>query len=259
MAVQARAQAEAYIGMTGSGKGVSIARRMAQVKPPRLLIWDPRDEYADHAARFDSLPLLIAAFRKAGPKPIKARFVSNGRVKPADAFGVVCTLAFEAGHMMFLAEELAEVTNPSWAPPPWRKCLIQGRHRGLHVIGATQRPALIDKTFMGNCTVVRCFMLGYAEDEQTMARELRCDPTLVGALATQEGEGGSTLIRYVERVRRPPALYVGMITVKASRFDEQRELVAAAALAATPFDGLGKPLSRPSKRRPKASKAAGAT
>jgi hypothetical protein len=257
MAVQARARAEAFIGMTGSGKGVSIARLLKQEAPARLLIWDPRDEYGDYAQRFDSLPLLVQAFRKAGPKPIKARFVPSGRVKPAEAFAIVCTLAFEAGHLLFLAEELSEVTNPSWAPPPWRKCLVQGRHRGLHIVGATQRPALIDKTFLGNCTRVRCFQLGYAADEDVMAGELRCGRELTAALATEEGDGATT-IRYLERERRPPKLYAGVITIGGSRFDEQRSEIAPAARAASPFDGLGRQ-PKPAKGGKKPTKAAPAT
>jgi hypothetical protein len=226
--------------MTGSGKGVSIERLLSEVNPQRLLIWDPRNEYADHGVRFDSLPLLVQAFRKAGPKPIKARFVPNGRVKTAEAFGIVCTLAFEAGHLLLLAEELSEVTNPSWAPPPWRKCLVQGRHRGLHIVGATQRPALIDKTLLGNCTRVRCFQLGYADDEEVMAKELRCGRELTAALSTVEGNASQpTTIRYIERVKRPPALYAGLITLSGSRFDEQRVEIQAPAAATTPFDGLG--------------------
>lgn len=222
MAVQARAQIDAYVGMTGSGKGVSIDRALSDLKPARLLAWDPRDEYDRHAARFDSLPVLVQAFKRAGPRGIKARYVHNGRSPMADAFGIVCALAFEAGHLTFIAEELSDVTRPSWAPDLWRKCVTQGRHRGLHLIGATQRPALIDKTFLGNATRVRCFMLGYADDEATMARELRCPVEAVTALRTEERGDGSTLIRYLESVRRERKVYWGLVTLKGSRFTEKR-------------------------------------
>lgn len=259
MAVQARANLEAYVGMTGSGKGVSIARRLAELKPARLLVWDPRDEYGDQAARFDSLPLLVQAFKKAGPRPIRARFVHGGRGKIADAFGIVCEVAFQAGHMVLLAEELSDVTQPSWAPERWRKCITQGRHRGLHLIGATQRPALIDKTFMGNCTRVRCFALGYADDQVAMARELNCPPDVVQALATEEQGDGSTVIRYMERERRPPRLFAGVIRLKGSTFDERRSEVAQRQAGPSPFDALVPAAPRTRKRRSDATRPPGAT
>lgn len=259
MAVQARPNLEAYVGMTGSGKGVSIDRRLGELKPQRLLVWDPRDEYGDKAARFDSLPLLVQAFKRAGPRPIRARFVHSGRGPLADAFGIVCELAFQAGHLLFLAEELSDVTRPSWAPDRWRRCITQGRHRGLHLIAATQRPALCDKTFLGNATRVRCFMLGYADDQVAMARELCCAPEVVQALATEEGGDGSTVIRYLERERRPPRLYAGVIVLKGSTFNERREEVAQRTAGPSPFDALVSAPAGASKRRAVATKRPGAT
>ncbi len=226
MAVKASPQLEAYVGATGSGKGVSIDRRLSALKPARLLIWDPRNEYDKHARPFDNLGALVEAWVKAGPKPIKSRYVHAGRVPIDKAFGIVCALAFQAGDTVLLAEELSDVTKPSWAPDQWRRCITQGRHKGLTIIGATQRPALIDKTFLGNCTLVRTCMLGYDEDTKAMARELRCSPDLIAGLATEDLDGGGAVIRYVERIRRPPTLYAGEITIKsAGGVKEKRQII----------------------------------
>ena len=215
MSVLNRPRIEAYIGASGSGKGVSINRRLAELKPARLLIWDPRDEYAKHAQAFRALPGLVEAFRRARGGPVRARYVPGSSLKLPDAFGLVCALAFEAGELVFLAEELSDTTSGSYAPPAWRRVITQGRHRGLHVIGAAQRPALIDKTFLGNANYIRCFTLRYREDRAAMARALDVDEAQVQALHTVEDEArGATTINYLERDFRAGVLRPGRIVLR---------------------------------------------
>jgi hypothetical protein len=227
MAVQARPEIEAYVGMTGSGKGVSIERRLAELRPPRLLIWDPRDEYGDHGKRFDSLKSLVDTFGKAGAGSVRARYVFNGRGDIETEFGIVCGLAFAVGNVTLLAEEISDVTKPSYAPPRWRRCITQGRHRGMRLIAATQRPALIDKTFLSSATIVRCCMLGYAEDQAAMARELGAPVDAVAALTTDEVEG-RTVINYLEKLRRSRELYAGQITLSGGKVREKRAIYGQA-------------------------------
>lgn len=222
MAVQAKPEIEAYVGMTGSGKGVSIDRRLAETNPARLLIWDPRDEYDKHGRRVSSLGELVRLAGAAGAGRFKLRYVYDGRADIEKAFGIVCALAFEVGDCTLLAEELSDVTKPSYAPPQWRKCITQGRHRGMRLLAATQRPALIDKTFLSSATRVRCCMLGYAEDRATMAKELDCSVQLINELTTDESDGG-TLIRYLERRRRERVLVAGELRISGGRVkDSQR-------------------------------------
>ena len=129
MTVTAKPRIEAYIGASGSGKGVSIARRLAELKPPRLLVWDPRGEYAKHA-RAVSLAAAVDQVAKAGQAGgFALRVVHDGKTAPDAAFGLVCKLAFRAGNLMLLAEELSDVTTASKAPPAWRQCITQGRHQ----------------------------------------------------------------------------------------------------------------------------------
>lgn len=198
MAVTNKPKVEAFIGGTGSGKGVSINARLRELAPSRLLLWDPRDEYGKHAPKVQRLTALVAAMKKAKGGPVRLRFVPGGDADLREAFGMVCKLAFAAGDLVFVAEELSDVTDASRAPPAWRQVITQGRHQGLHVIGAAQRPALIDKTFLGNCTYVRCFALRYAEDRRAMARAMDVPQDRIDALQTIETER-STTINYLER------------------------------------------------------------
>ncbi|KQW76592.1 hypothetical protein ASC67_02770 [Methylibium sp. Root1272] len=210
MSVLNRPMVWAYIGASGSGKGVSINKALASLKPARLLIWDPRDEYGKHAKRVTTLPALVAEFRKASAGPVRVRYVAGSGMPLADAFALVCSLAFEVGHLVFLAEELSDVTTASQAPAAWRRCITQGRHRALHIIGAAQRPALIDKTFLGNCTFIRCFTLRYSDDRSAMAKALDVPLADVSALQTVETEKATT-IAYLERDFRAGVLQKGSI------------------------------------------------
>lgn len=209
MSVTAKPRIEAYIGATGSGKGVSIERRLAALKPPRLLIWDPRGEYAKQAKRV-TLQGAVAAVSKAGAAPFKLRVQHEGDVGLEDAFGLLCRLSFQAADNLFLAEELSDVTKPSWAPPAWKKIMTQGRHQRLHIIGAAQRPALVDKNFLGNCTYIRVFTLRYRNDRVAMAESMDVPLADITALETTEGDGGTT-INFLERNFREKLLRKGQI------------------------------------------------
>ena len=202
MSVLHKPQIEAYIGSTGSGKGVSIKRRLKELSPARIVTWDPRDEYREWGRAVSTLQDLAAALVKAKAGPVRIRYVAGeGGGKLPDQFERVCSLVWAAGKMaplVFLAEELSDVTTASHPPPAWRRINTQGRHRGLHIIGAAQRPALIDKTFLGGCVYIRCFTLRYREDRRAMAGALDVDETILSQLQTVETERKTT-INYYER------------------------------------------------------------
>lgn len=217
MAVTNRPRIEAYIGASGSGKGVSINARLAELKPARLIIWDPRNEYGAHARRFDNLRDLVGAWRQAGGSgSLRTRYVAGPSLPLPEAFGIVCALAFSVGECTLLAEELSDVTTASRAPPAWRRAITQGRHVGLHIIGAAQRPALIDKTFLGNSTYIRCFTLRYREDRRAMAAALDVDEQRVAELATVETPTG-VAIGYIERDFREGTLQNGTLKLRRRR------------------------------------------
>lgn len=213
MAVTARPRVELYIGQIGSGKGVSITRRLAELKPQRLLIWDPRDEYANEARK---VTLAHAVKIVSSSEGFRLRVVNDHQTPIAEAFALVCKLAFRAGKLVLLAEELSDVTKPSWAPPAWKQCITQGRHQELHILGAAQRPALIDKNILGNCTYVRCFSLRYLEDRKAMAAALDVPLQAISELETTESPTHTT-INYIERDFRAKVLQTGQIKLRNRR------------------------------------------
>ncbi len=83
---------------------------------------------------------------------------------------------------MFVAEELSNVTTPAWAPPAWRKMSTSGRHQAIQLIGVTQNPALIDKTYLSNCTLVHVSGLRNNNHREYVAREIDCPVERITAL-----------------------------------------------------------------------------
>jgi hypothetical protein len=161
----------AVIGATGSGKGVFIKNYELRKSERRLLIWDYMREYGPitelQTARLsNAMQSLTGAQFKTAFHP---DFDDKTRAKQFDLF---CKGAVHAGNLRLVIEELAFVTSPSFAPAGWKMVTSIGRHRGLRVIGASQRPAQVDKAFWSNCTEIHCGFLNYEEDQKTMARTL---------------------------------------------------------------------------------------
>lgn len=158
MAVSNKARIWAVIGASGTGKGLWVKQQLRKLKPARFIAWDFMDEYGEFAPAFASLEALRVAMIDAMKKGrgLRARFVPRGAGEKAQRkeFEVLCDLVYAFGNCTFVAEELANVTTPGWAPAAWRKMTTSGRHCGVHIIGCTQTPALVDKTFLGNCTLV---------------------------------------------------------------------------------------------------------
>lgn len=191
-----RPDIRAYIGATGSGKGVSIREHLTRDKPQRLVIWDPLSEYGKFAHQVNRLSSLAQAV-KAQKFAVAFAPGANPKAFP-EKFAMFCRIAFAAGNLKMLVEELADVTGPSFAPLEWRRCTTQGRHRGLKIVAASQRPAQVDKQFLGGCTYIRCFTLRYPADRTAMAGAMDLPVTDIASLSTVETATG-TVITYVEK------------------------------------------------------------
>lgn len=164
MTVSNKAHIMAVLGASGSGKSTFVKREISKGHP-RLLIWDPLSEY--DGAHTSKVHELLDALRK--PK-FRAVFRPSGDDKIRLAqFDLICRAALAAGNLTFVVEELRFVTTPSRAPLGWAKVCLTGRHKGLRVYGLSQRPASIDKDFLGNCTRVRSGRLAYAADVKAVA------------------------------------------------------------------------------------------
>lgn len=168
----------AVIGASGNGKGLYVKERLRQWRGP-ILVWSPLERTDDYAAviggqRVDSIAALVDAI-KAGRTRLVLVPPNDGKAMKA-AFDRFCRIAWELRGWCIVVEELSRVTMPSWAPPAWKNLSTAGRHQGLEIIGTSQRPAQIDKDFLGNCSEIRCYGLVYPEDAKAMGGAMRIPP-----------------------------------------------------------------------------------
>ncbi|MFM0741802.1 type IV secretory system conjugative DNA transfer family protein [Paraburkholderia xenovorans] len=182
--VAAKAHIEAVLGATGSGKSSYVKALMQRANPRRLLIFDPEGEWGDFGTITTRLHDVLEGFKAAGKDgPIRCVFVPSP--DPATAvkqFDAVCRIAFAAERLTFIVDELKSVTSPSRSPVGWGMLTGRGRKRGIIIYGLSQRPASIDKDFLGNCNYVRTGRLTYSEDQRAVARVLGVAETDIGAL-----------------------------------------------------------------------------
>lgn len=156
----------AAMGARGTGKTAWATRQPQYVKAKRLAVWDLMREAA-HAQlpHTESLPEFIRwlkapAFRVAfAPSPDDA--------VREQQFELWCRACLLAGHLTAHVEELAFVTKPHKAPPAWRRMILLGRYEPhvLTIIGTSQRPAQVDKEFIGNADVLHVGRLIGADAE----------------------------------------------------------------------------------------------
>lgn len=174
MAASNKAQIWAVIGASGTGKGLWIKQQLAALQPPRLICWDFKNEYGDHARPVETLDGIRRAMIAAKKGGLRVRYLPRGAGEKnvRKEFEALCELVYAFGHCVFIAEELSNVTTPGWAPAAWRKMTTSGRHEAVHIIGATQNPALVDKTFLGNCTLVHVCALREYPHRQYVARSI---------------------------------------------------------------------------------------
>lgn len=196
-----RADIRAFVGATGSGKGVGIRQHLAAARPARLIVFDPMHEYTELGAVVQTVGQVLAGMKRQAFRLIWQPHDDvdfDGKAFKAD-FAIFCKAAFGVGDLWMLVEELELVTRPTWAPAAWRNCTKRGRHQGLTILAATQRPADADKAFWSSCTYIRCHALRETEDGQRMAKVLKVPYEQIDALKTTTLSASATSITYYEK------------------------------------------------------------
>lgn len=196
-----RADIRAFVGATGSGKGVGIQEHLKALQPSRLIVFDPMHEYGAIGQVVPTVAGVLQAMKKKAFRVVwqpddETDFESKAF---KEQFALFCRAAFMVGDLCMLVEELELVTRATWAPAAWRNCTKRGRHQGLTIIAATQRPADADKAFWSSCTYIRCHALRETEDGQRMARVLKVSYEVIDKLQTVAVSATKTRITYYEK------------------------------------------------------------
>lgn len=191
MASDAVANIWAVLGASGSGKGLWAKQKLRELAPTRLVVWDFMNEYQEFTGEKKGAPAkkslmdVQRAMVAAGADgPLRIRYAPRGTGEKAlrKEFEALCELVYAWENCTFVAEELANVTTPGWAPASWKKMCTSGRHQRVHIIGFSQTPALIDKTFLGNCTLIHCGPLREFNHRQAVAKSMDIDEGRIALL-----------------------------------------------------------------------------
>lgn len=187
----------AAIGASGSGKSLWAKREFLTPKPDRLMIFDYKREHVGSSV-VTTIEALIAVVRRTSFDVVFQP--SYGGRECVRQFDLFCAIALEAGNCTVLVEELGIVTKPQFAPENWKRLCITGRSykttAGLAstmvVIATAQRPAMIDKDFLANCTLIHCGRVQFAPCAKVMIQMLGGEVTAEQLLQLAD-------LEYVER------------------------------------------------------------
>lgn len=175
---QNQANIGAIFGASGSGKSSLQKLELLDVRPPRIAIWDPKREYSAFAKMVSDMDLLMKGALAGGPFALLWQPL-GGRDKMRRQFDAFCRIVNKAGNCWVVADEIADVTEPGWAPEGWEILTRQGRHAGITIRGLSQRPSDIDKSFYGNATHIAVFRMNAESDVDRMAKLLGVEKRVV--------------------------------------------------------------------------------
>ena len=189
------------IGATGSGKSTRVKADIERLRLRRLMVWDWMREYDDYPA-FTSMDQL--ARHVAASPEFAVRFLPSYDKKTREAqFDLFCRLAMAVGNMGILCEELSQVVRANGGGAGWTQVLTAGRHKGLHVYGTSQRPALVDKTALSQATRLYCGNLELPDDVEIMGKMLGVPPAEIQALGPWD---------FIEKHRETKTLHRGNLS-----------------------------------------------
>lgn len=187
MPAQTKALTWAAFGARGTGKTAWVIQLILKLNHRRVMIWDYK-----HDASLEGLGLACTNwgdFVRECKKPrFCARYKPSNDHDPHEQFEAFCALAWREGNVLIFVDELAEVTKANRAPAAWRKVVNVGRSydngtKSIAIIGASQRPAEVDKSFLANCDVIHTGRLGDIADAKRFAQSWGVDSSELVNLA----------------------------------------------------------------------------
>lgn len=166
-----QAQHHYIAGYTGSGKTQFIKRHPFYTHSNRVLAWDPEGSFSELQTytTIKGLARALRAVNKYGN--IRARLVSD--LVDETIFDQFNELCWQVGHALnpltLIGEELADVVKAGSAPKYWQFNSRKGRKYGTRILGVSQRPQEVDKTFLNMCRFKWCGILGSHADRKYMS------------------------------------------------------------------------------------------
>lgn len=145
-------------GASRCGKSTQVTKMVRADR--RIVVWDPEAQWCDLPGfrkitrQRDLLQAIVT------PGHMKLAYVAGGDLKAE--FDFLCEAVMYAcrfiAPLVYVAEELADVSSPAKAPMNWGIVVRRGLKRGMTIYAISQRWAEADKTAMGNASEYLCFL-----------------------------------------------------------------------------------------------------
>ena len=167
------AQCRAVFGRRGSGKTTRVKALIRNAR--RVVVFDPMDEYAG-AGFFPCRTLAALRDRIIADWPGGSRITyipSGDHARMLHGLmDLIWAAQATARQKITVVVEEMNLGYPA-RPLPARligmqRAVLQGRHRGIEIIGVSQRPALVSMDFRSNCAETYVFPLGAGPDIQAI-------------------------------------------------------------------------------------------
>lgn len=185
------AEIHAVMGSSGGGKTTHAKSRIMKKRRRRTIVWSPKEPVDNYASWWPGSVVcttaaevleVVKAAGARGEFHIVFRPTLRRQVDEAQ-FNVVCLIALAAKQLLFVVDELHTVTKATHSVDGWGKLVMMGRGYGIEIWGMSQRPASMDKDFLGNASTIHTRRLSYPEDAKTVARSLGVKPVDVAELS----------------------------------------------------------------------------
>lgn len=171
----------AIFGQRGSGKTTRTRALIAQGR--RVVVFDPIGEYARSPgfAECRSLREVLKRLKAGWGRGFRIAYVPSGD-HPRMLHGLASMLwqaqePYERGidrrQVLLVVEEMNLGYPVSKLPAGYTgmsRATLQGRHRGINVIGVSQRPALVSADFRGQVAETYALKLATAQDLDAICR-----------------------------------------------------------------------------------------
>lgn len=177
-----------HVGTSGSGKSSRIRELLRTEKPPRVIAWDPDQDF--DMPRRESPAAWVRQLGAAVKSGKRFRLALTAPTTPED-FAIFCSGAWAIADarrpVVVIVDELAAVVRSSGkAAPAWGKLSSRGRKYGITLWVGTQRPQEIDKTLYGNVGCLWCGMLKTHRDRKLLSEEMDVPLSTIASLQPLE-------------------------------------------------------------------------
>lgn len=140
-------------GKSGSGKSYLTKKLIKKVSNRHLVIWDYVQEYKKGIIFYD-YGLFINYLTECITEGKRA-FVTLRMRK--SFFPLVCQAVLELENVLFVIEEVDTVTSAKSVPEEFEDILRFGRHKNIHVIALSKRPADVPRLLTSQASEIYVF------------------------------------------------------------------------------------------------------